>query len=172
MSDTSANQSSFDTGADNPVATSTTAALDATWTMLGMSYASAGATPRFHRYRFDTAVATHENGHLPLTAPPAHGANGQWRIGFSDGDSWGGQIAAAGYWRHDISDTEFEGMAAGEWASTAPRFLWESSARDTTMAWARDLSRMKAVFVSATATTRYAGSDPPGFRFSAANRRR
>lgn len=164
----------YDTFDANALGTSATAVIASTWTLVGATYPSSGGTPRFHRYRFDTAAVAHEDGDTTITAPPSVGASGKWRLGIGEGAvSWSGEIAAAGYWKGwAMSDSEFERLASGNWAATSPWFLWESSPRDTTMGWARDISRMRSKFLAQTGTTRYAGSDPPGFRYSIENRRR
>lgn len=163
----------FSVVGNNVVGTTATAALASVWCLYAATYASSGATPRFHRFRFDTGAAAHEAGDQSLTQPLAAGAAGRWIVGGSNVANWSGEIAAAGYWSYGMSDAEVDRLAAGDWASRSPKFLWEGSARDDRdLAFARDLGRLRCKLLSHTGTTRYVEADPVGFRFSTQARRR
>lgn len=144
------------------------------WCLYGATQVSNAVVPRFHKFVFNTNVWTHEAGSAVQASPGAPGAGAAWNIGRSatDGASWHGDIAAAGYWRRAMSDSEFKRLARGQWTIMNPEFLWEGNTKDIPDGWGRDLGRGRQVFSATGFLTRTNVVDAPGFRFSVEGRRR
>jgi hypothetical protein len=147
------------------------------WNLLIMTK-TAGAAPRSHIYRWDPAAPSPMT-HLTLgsiAALTAAGAGGQWYFGTYQnigGDYFDGGLAACGYWKRAMSDSECVNLERGRWAETEPDFHVEfPSGKDRPGLFARDLSRNRVKQTAEVGTSRAQYADPPGFAFSVMNRRR
>lgn len=95
------------------------------WALIALSHSGAGAAIRGHRYLYSDGSVIHSNGSTDGNLS-ASGAGGVVTIGEGDGDFWNGDIAIAGAWNRELSDTEVEQLAFTQlaWLGSAPAALW------------------------------------------------
>lgn len=136
--------------------------------------ASGSATPRFHKYRFNTNTWLHENG---------DGANvdGATATSFTLGaeaDSspfaaLDAEVWAIGIWPSRVmTDSECERLARGNWLNYGPAFYEQWTDGREVGDMVTTLGRNRSRQTSRTGTTRGAQKPPPGFRMDARRRRR
>lgn len=100
------------------------------WHLTGVTKDNGTATPRGHKYVYDTNTWTHTDaaGTMGDSASTA-GASGTVRLGrvlTAAGDQFDGDIAIMGVWNRVLTDAEIEQLAFSlqGWYASAPDALW------------------------------------------------
>lgn len=99
------------------------------WCLVAVTKASGIATPRWHRYRYDTQAWDHTDDNETHGDPDDSGGAASFYIGAYDGTAefFSGDIAVVGVWKSKIlTDGQLEGMTSGlsTWMARSPTSLW------------------------------------------------
>lgn len=99
------------------------------WCLVAVTKSSGIATPRWHRYRFDTQTWDHTNDNETHGDPDSSATTAELYIGAYDptGEFFDGQIAVVGIWGGTaLSDAQLETMTRGVhgWQLLAPSSLF------------------------------------------------
>lgn len=116
----------FGHGSDHSASTFTVDEADG-WVLVVCSKGSGTETPRMHKYAFDSATWTHEDGDSTLTDGTLPGAGGTVRFGdWQGGDRLRGRMGVAAVFGEQLSDTQVESLATGlgAWYAYGPQSLW------------------------------------------------
>lgn len=159
------------TGGNFTNATAVTLTASDEWALVVVCKAAGTATPRFHLFKWLTGAWQHTNGAGPLPNANAPGTNGVWRICEAPGESGEFDIAAVMYIPRELSDGEIERLVSGNWEQLDSIFLREFPSGSDQIEFGSDISRGDLRDKTLTGTSRSSVDDPPGFRFSARNRR-
>jgi hypothetical protein len=134
----------------------------------------------WHQYLFGTNTWTHETPSFNQETQDQSSVGAGGHFGLftqSDGsERWVGDIAAVMYLPRQMTDSEIRRLPAGRWAhqfADSSAFIVEFPAGRDAINVISDISRHRCRQSSLTGTpARYNGVGPPGFAFSAHNRRR
>jgi hypothetical protein len=93
------------------------------WVLVAITKDAGSATPRFHKYVYDTTTWTHENGTAIASGPAT---SDRFQVGAGAGDFYQGDILIAGLWNEVLDDATLEGMtdSLSQWEATNPDGLW------------------------------------------------
>lgn len=144
-----------------------------TWYLFVVTKATGTATPRGHRYVFNTNTWTHAN--FSGTHPNAGTTT---RLDFGSFNSAGSEflsseVLAYGIWPTQVmTDSECERLARGNWPSLSPAFYAQFGDGREVGDMAATLGRHRIKQTSRTGTTRGVQRPPAGFRMSITGRRR
>jgi hypothetical protein len=143
---------------DQTAPTITLVAADG-WTLIAWTKAAGVATPRFHRYLYDTQTWTHENA--PGTVSGAGAGPTAAYVGkIGNRDYVGMKLALLGVWGSVLTDNQLEGMTAdlNDWSLLTPNGLWR--ANDNPM---NDLTGNGANQIVLGGTLISVADEPPSF---------
>lgn len=160
MSDNSIVAGDFGAGSDvSPFLLSGTS-----WQLIGYGKASGSATPRYHRYIWDTAAWSHGPGFNPISNFPAI-FSGQFGDSLAiPGQNFDGNMLIGGIWNSNLSDGVVESLITGKlaWETAAPVVAWRFDTMSTISAFAGT-----SLESARTGTTLATGVAPAGWSDSA-----
>jgi hypothetical protein len=127
------------------------------WTLIVGSKAGGSATPRGHKYVYDTNTWTHANGDDSTGNGAGNTANvriGRWG---SASEYFNGDIAIAAVWNRVLSDAEVENLAFSfqAWVAAAPIAGWlldQSATSQTLVDWTGGGANESAITGTSVAT--------------------